>query len=245
MNNKHFGLKNLNMSPIYDRTGRPLAGKSTLQGVPRIADVYVLLDIMSSMNVHSRRENDDLRIDTAYVCPQPVPIDLAQKMRASILLLGPFLARFGKVQIPLPGGCSIGARPIGQHAMGLRSLGAHVTFESSRIVATARVGSMHSIFNLELPNVTGTESFMLAASRSERLTAIRNAARQPEIEDLAAVLQKMEIKVEGAGTSVIRIHGTSRPNPYSHRVMPDCIECGTVLIAGALLGNLLAAVRAT
>ena len=156
--------------------------KHIARGTQNRRYVYVLLDIMRSMNVHIRWEKDDLLIDTAYVCPQPVPIDLAQKMRASILLLGPFLARFGRAQIPLPGGCSIGERPIGQHVMGLRSLGAQVTFESGEIVASARVGTTQGIFNLEVPSVTGTENLMLAASQSEGLTEFRNATREPEIE---------------------------------------------------------------
>jgi UDP-N-acetylglucosamine 1-carboxyvinyltransferase len=158
-------------------------------------------------------------------------------MRASILVLGPLLARFGYAKVSLPGGCAIGARPIDQHLRGLERLGARITLEHGYVVADAPQGLRAGDVVFDMPTVTGTENLMLAAARIPGTTHLRNAACEPEIVDLAVALGRMGAQIEGAGSAHIVIRGTPDLAPYVHRVVPDRIECGTFLVAGAMAGE--------
>jgi UDP-N-acetylglucosamine 1-carboxyvinyltransferase len=154
-------------------------------------------------------------------------------MRASVLVLGPLVARFGKARVSLPGGCAIGARPVNLHIMGLEKMGAKVTIEHGYVVAEARRLKGASIY-FDIVTVTGTENLMMAAVLADGETVLENAAREPEVVDLAKALMAMGARIEGAGTDVIRIRGVERLRPMQHAVLPDRIEAGTFVIAGAI-----------
>ena len=216
-------------------------GTSVLRGVPDIADVRLMIQMMRDLGVKSYWENGTLflknSLASGLASQHPVSGDLARRMRASLLLLGPALARLGRIAVPLPGGCAIGPRPIDQHMNGLRQLGAAVMIEHEEIKATCRKGSLHGCYTFTIQTVTGTANLMMAASLSENATHLHNVAKEPEIEELAVLLQGMGVRIDGAGTSSITVRGTSQPKPYCHDLMPDRIECGTFMIAGALLGD--------
>lgn len=216
-------------------------GTSVLRGVPNITDVRLLLEMLEDLDVKSHCKHDILFLPNSIASDRArkyqVSSNLARKMRASLLLLGPCLARLGKIAIPLPGGCAIGTRPIEEHIYGLRQLGAEVMIEWEEVVANCRKGSLDGSYTFTVPTVTGTATLMLAASLSDRFTCLRNVAKEPEIEDLAKVLKSMGVRIQGAGTAKIIMQGTPRPTPYSHDMMSDRIECGTFMIAGALLGD--------
>jgi UDP-N-acetylglucosamine 1-carboxyvinyltransferase len=167
------------------------------------------------------------------------PYELVRQMRASVLVLGPLVARTGRAKVSLPGGCAIGARPIDQHLKGLEALGAKIKVEHGYVTATAsRLVGAEVVF--DLPTVTGTENLMMAAVLARGTTTLVNAAREPEVEELGCVLNKMGAHVEGAGTSVITIHGTSELDPFDHAVIADRVEAGTFMAAvGAAGGNVL------
>ena len=216
-------------------------GTSVLRGVPNIADVRLMIEMMRELGVKSCWENGTIfltnSLNSELACPHQVSGDLAGKMRGSLLLLGPALARLGRIAIPLPGGCAIGPRPIDQHIDGLRQLGAGVMIEKEEIKAICRKGSLHGCYTFAVQSVTGTANLMLAASLNENATHLHNVAKEPEIEELAILLQGMGVRIDGAGTSSITMRGISQPKPYCHDLMPDRIECGTFMIAGALLGD--------
>jgi UDP-N-acetylglucosamine 1-carboxyvinyltransferase len=157
-------------------------------------------------------------------------------MRASILVLGPLLARFGKAKVSLPGGCAIGARPIDQHLKGLEKLGAEIHIEHGYVVAAAPNGLTGAEISFDMPTVTGTENLLLAATLAKGTTVLRNCAQEPEVTDLALALTRMGAEIHGAGTHEITIHGQPSLKPFSHTVVADRIECGTFLVAGALAG---------
>jgi UDP-N-acetylglucosamine 1-carboxyvinyltransferase len=166
------------------------------------------------------------------------PYDLVRTMRASVVVLGPLVARWGRARVSLPGGCAIGARPIDQHLKGLAALGAEIRLEHGYVEATAPRGRLRgAVFTFDGQTVTGTENVMMAAALAEGETVLRNCAREPEVGDLAAALRGMGARVEGAGTDEIRIRGVASLHPISHEVIPDRIEAGTFLVAGALPGN--------
>ena len=216
-------------------------GTSVLRGVPDIADVRLLIEMMRELGVKSYWENGNLFLryspDSEPACQHQVSGDSARRMRGSLLLLGPALARLGRIAVPMPGGCAIGPRPIDQHMDGLRQLGARVIIEREEIKASCLKGSLHGCYTFTVQSVTGTANLMLAASLSEDTTHLHNVAKEPEIEELAVLLQGMGVRIEGAGTPSIRMRGISKPKPYCHDLMPDRIECGTFMIAGALLGD--------
>src|SRR5205814_8682876 len=156
-------------------------------------------------------------------------------MRASVLVLGPLVARHGHARVSLPGGCAIGARPIDQHLKGLEAMGAKITLEHGDVIARAKKLHGASIV-CDLPTVTGTENLMMAASLARGRTTIENAAREPEVEELGRVLNKMGARISGAGTSFVTIEGVERLEPVQHAIIPDRIEAGTLLIAAAMTG---------
>jgi UDP-N-acetylglucosamine 1-carboxyvinyltransferase len=209
------------------------AGKHRITNVPRLADVTTFGRILQNMGVSFERQDNDVLIDSTALTKPEAPYDLVRTMRASVLVLGPLVARMGKARVSLPGGCAIGARPINLHLMGLRKLGATVEIEHGYVVAGAKkLRGAHIYF--DTVTVTGTENIMMAASLAEGETVLENAAREPEIVDLANALIRMGAKIEGAGTDIIRIAGVEKLHPLDYSVMPDRIETGTFVIAAAI-----------
>jgi UDP-N-acetylglucosamine 1-carboxyvinyltransferase len=179
------------------------------------------------------------QVDTAPVKSFEAPYDLVKTMRASVLVLGPLTARHGRARVSLPGGCAIGARPIDQHLKGLQAMGAKI--ELAHGYVTARAKRLHgATIVFDMVTVTGTENLMMAAALAKGRTTLENAAREPEVEELARVLNKMGARIKGAGTPVISIEGVDELHPIEHTVIPDRIEAGTLLVAAAITrGNVL------
>jgi UDP-N-acetylglucosamine 1-carboxyvinyltransferase len=214
-------------------------GKHRISNVPRLADVATLGKILQNMGVSFERQNSDILIDSTGLNNPEAPYELVRTMRASVLVLGPLVARMGKARVSLPGGCAIGARPINLHLMGLEKLGARVEIEHGYVLAKAKkLRGAHIYF--DTVTVTGTENIMMAAVLAQGETVLENAAREPEVVDLANALIQMGARIEGAGTDIIRIQGVEELRPMSYSVMPDRIETGTFVIAAAITnGSLL------
>jgi UDP-N-acetylglucosamine 1-carboxyvinyltransferase len=211
-------------------------GEHRIANVPDLADVATLGKILRNMGVEFERQGRDVVLDSSGLKNPEAPYDLVRTMRASVLVLGPLTARLGKARVSLPGGCAIGARPINLHLMGLEKLGADVQIEHGYVVARARkLKGAHVCF--DTVTVTGTENIMMAAVLARGETTIENAAREPEIVDLANALVQMGAKIEGQGTAVIRVLGVEQLKPMRHTVMPDRIETGTFVIAAAITGG--------
>lgn len=207
-------------------------GKHRISNVPALADVKTLGRILQNMGVTFERQESEILIDSTLTTPE-APYELVRTMRASVLVLGPLVARMGKARVSLPGGCAIGARPINLHLMGLEKLGASVEIEHGYVLAKAkRLKGAHISF--DTVTVTGTENIMMAAVLAKGETVLEHAAREPEIVDLANALIRMGARIEGAGTDVIRIQGVDQLVPLEYTVMPDRIETGTFVIAAAI-----------
>ena len=205
----------------------------TLENVPHLRDVTTMLNLLGQMGV-SVSVDDKLGVElSASAISQAVaPYELVKTMRASVLTLGPLVARCGEARVSLPGGCAIGLRPVDQHVKGLEAMGATITIEQGDMIA--RAGRLRGArICTDLVTVTGTENLMMAATLAEGTTIIENAAREPEVVDLAACLEGMGAKIHGAGSDVIRIEGVERLHGARHRIMPDRIETGTFLVAAA------------
>ncbi|MEE8410768.1 MAG: UDP-N-acetylglucosamine 1-carboxyvinyltransferase [Myxococcota bacterium] len=212
------------------------SGESVLRGTPDLTDVRTLGALLRAMGCGLSRDGDAVKIDASAVDKPEAHYDLVRTMRASILVLGPLLARFGKARVSLPGGCAIGARPIDQHLKALERLGAEIRIEHGYVEASAsKLVGAEVVF--DVPTVGGTENLMLAASLAKGTTVLRNVAREPEIVDLATALIAMGAEIEGAGSQCITIHGRDSLKPYDHKVIPDRIELGTFLVAGAMVGD--------
>jgi UDP-N-acetylglucosamine 1-carboxyvinyltransferase len=218
------------------------SGTSVLQGVPDLADVRAFTQVLEHMGLRAKRAGDALELDASSIGQYEAPRELARTMRASILVLGPLVARFGAAKVFLPGGCAIGARPIDQHLKALGRLGAKIELEHDYVLASAPKGLCGAEVVFDMPTVTGTENLLLAATLARGTTVLRNCARDPEVVDLVTALCAMGADIEGAGTHEITIHGRAELQPYTHRVIADRIECGTFLIAGALAGDPLTVV---
>jgi UDP-N-acetylglucosamine 1-carboxyvinyltransferase len=212
-------------------------GPVTISNVPHLHDVTTTMELLGQMGV-------ELVIDERmkiHVDPRPAknyfaPYDLVKTMRASILVLGPLVARFGEAVVSLPGGCAIGSRPVDLHLKGLQALGAEVSVENGYIKARAK-RLRGARINMDLVTVTGTENLMMAAALAQGTTIIENAAQEPEVVDLANCLNAMGAKIEGAGTATLVIEGVERLSGTSYEVLPDRIETGTFLVAGAITGG--------
>lgn len=205
--------------------------------VPHLQDVTTMIELLGRMGVTvTVDERMNVEVD-ARTLRQPVaPYDLVKTMRASILVLGPLLARFGQADVSLPGGCAIGARPVNIHVAGLQAMGAEISIENGYIRARAsRLRGARLV--LDTVTVTGTENLMMAATLADGQTVLENAAREPEVIDLADFLNAMGAKVRGAGTDTIVIDGVERLHAAEYRVLPDRIEAGTYLVAGAITGG--------
>jgi len=211
-------------------------GWNTYTNVPNLKDIQSTKDLLSNLGARLETDGDTVRIDAGGVCNHEAPYDLVRKMRASILVLGPLVARLKKARVSLPGGCAIGARPINLHLKGLAGLGARIELKHGYVEAAADRLKGEEIY-MDIPTVTGTENLMMAAVLAEGITVLRNAAREPEIIALADVLKRMGAKIEGAGTSVITIEGVSVLEPVSVTIIPDRIEAGTFMVSAALTGG--------
>jgi len=208
-----------------------------LKNVPHLKDVTTTIELLAQMGgVVGLADQFTIEVDSSGVNRQEAPYDLVKTMRASVLVLGPLLARFGKARVSLPGGCAIGARPVDQHLRGLAALGARVSIESGYIVAEGRDLRGARIV-LDTATVTGTENIMMAAVAATGVTRIENAAQEPEVVDLANCLNSMGADVRGAGTNTIDIHGGKPLSGYDYSVLPDRIEAGTFLVAATMTGG--------
>lgn len=206
-----------------------------LSNVPHLQDVTTTIEVLNCMGAQiTVGDQQTLEIDTTTVNSLTAPYELVRTMRASILVLGPLLAKFGEAEVSLPGGCAIGQRPVDLHIEGLRKLGAEVEVENGYIHAKCkRLQGTRLVF--DMVTVTGTENLMMAAALAEGTTVIENAAREPEVVDLANFINAMGGKIRGAGTAVIEIEGVEKlSQPADYRILPDRIETGTYLIAGAI-----------
>jgi UDP-N-acetylglucosamine 1-carboxyvinyltransferase len=213
------------------------ADELRIENIPLVNDIFTTRRLLREHGVEVNLEGDHVaRLRAAKISSFEAPYDLVKTMRASVLVLGPLLARGGRARVSMPGGCAIGARPINLHIKGFEKLGAQVRTEHGYVEAVAdRLVGAEIVF--DKITVTGTENLMMAASLAEGRTTLENAAREPEITDLAELLNKMGAKIEGAGTPTITIHGVPALHGTTHRVIPDRIEAGTFLIAGALTGG--------
>jgi len=210
-----------------------------LSNVPRLHDVATMLKLLRQMGVAAEQPDAaeaTVSLDASKVTRKEAPYDLVKTMRASILVLGPLVARFGEARVSLPGGCAIGTRPVDQHIKGLQALGAEITVEHGYIVARA-TRLKGARVTTDMVTVTGTENLLMAASLAEGETVLENAAQEPEIPDLAEMLIAMGARIEGHGTSRIRIEGVRELHGVSHRTIPDRIEVGTFLCAVAAAGG--------
>lgn len=207
-----------------------------LSNVPDLKDIGTMLGLLQQMGVQVSRQGDRVSLNAGNLHNPVAPYELVKTMRASILVLGPLSARCGEARVSLPGGCAIGARPVEQHIKGLQAMGTEVGVEHGYVQArTSRLRGAH-LFT-DMVTVTGTENLMMAACLAQGETIIENAAREPEVVDLAQCLVSMGARISGAGTDVIRIQGVDRLHGARHRVMPDRIETGTFLCAAAITGG--------
>ena len=208
----------------------------TFTNVPRLNDVNTLLRLLEQMGVRVSRDGDAVTLDASGVDKPMASYEMVKTMRASILVLGPLVARFGEAQVSLPGGCAIGARPVDQHIKGLQAMGAAVSVEHGYVHAKVPRLKGARLFT-DMVTVTGTENLLMAATLAEGETVLENAAQEPEVTDLAEMLIKMGAKIEGHGTSRIRIQGVATLHGCTHQVVADRIEAGTFLCAVAATGG--------
>lgn len=240
--------------------GKPLAGEVSISGaknaalpilcaallsadsvllanVPRLKDVDTMLSLLQRLGVTITRDgHEGVALCAAHLDSLEAPYEMVKTMRASILVLGPLLARFGQARVSLPGGCAIGQRPVDQHIRGLQALGAEITIEHGYVVARAK-RLQGAVIRTDMVTVTGTENLMMAAVLAQGTTVLENAAREPEVVDLAHLLIKMGAKITGHGTDRIVIEGVERLHGATHEVMPDRIEAGSFLCAVAATGG--------
>jgi UDP-N-acetylglucosamine 1-carboxyvinyltransferase len=208
-------------------------GEHQFDNVPMLKDIESTAELLKSLGCESHREVNKFTVVVNKLTSHEAHYDLVRKMRASILCLGPILAKYGEAVVSLPGGCAIGTRPIDLHLDAMRTLGAEIELKDGYVLAKAKKLKGATVF-FEKTTVGGTENLMMAATLAEGTTLIENAAKEPEIVDLANYLNKMGAKITGHGTSVIKIEGVDKLIPAKHSIMPDRIEAGTLLIAGAM-----------
>jgi UDP-N-acetylglucosamine 1-carboxyvinyltransferase len=228
------GSKNATLPQIAAALLAP--GRSVFRGVPDLADIRTLGRLLGNMGARVERDGTTLQVDAEQVAKPEAPYELVKTMRASVLVLGPLVARFGRARVSLPGGCAIGARPIDQHLKGLQLLGARIELAHGYVEATAaRLRGARILF--DLPTVTGTENLMMAAALAEGETVLENCAREPEVVALAEALNAMGARIGGAGSSIITVGGVTSLRPMDLQVIPDRIEAGTLLAAAMITGG--------
>ena len=212
-------------------------GPLVIDNVPHLQDITTTMGLLGIMGVQLVvGEKMQVEADASKLNSVCAPYELVKTMRASILVLGPLLARFGEAEVSLPGGCAIGSRPVNLHIKGLEAMGAEISIDAGYIKAKAKRLKGARIF-MDMVSVTGTENLMMAATLADGTTTIENAAREPEVVDLANCLNSMGAKVSGAGTDMITVEGVERLGGGHHRIIPDRIETGTYLVAGAVTGG--------
>jgi UDP-N-acetylglucosamine 1-carboxyvinyltransferase len=211
-------------------------GRHRLCNIPHLRDIETIKRIMSKLGVTFKNEEGVLEVNSDSLKGCEAPYDLVKTMRASVLLLGPLLARYGRARISLPGGCAIGARPINLHLKALVAMGVDMYLDRGYVNAEVDRLKGADIF-FDIPTVTGTENIMMAAVTANGRTVLGNAAKEPEVQDLARMLRAMGADIEGDGTDVITIRGVRHLKPAKHTIIPDRIEAGTFLIAGAMTGG--------
>lgn len=210
-------------------------GETIIRNVPQLGDVRTMCRLLGMMGAEVQ-ESSALKVNTSRLNSFEAPYELVKTMRASVVVLGPLVARYGRARVSLPGGCAIGARPIDMHLAGLRAMGAEVDLKQGYVEARAR--RLHGAdIVFRQPTVTGTENLMMAAVLASGRTTMENAAREPEVEELARMLNKMGAVVRGAGTSTITVEGVDELRPVEHAIIPDRIEAGTFMVAAALTGG--------
>jgi len=230
------GAKNA-VLPILAASLLATEGESVITDVPALDDVMTIQEVLASLGAKKQYNQETMRISVPQITSTEAPYELIRKMRASFLVMGPLLARVGRVKISLPGGCAIGSRPIEQHLKGFEAMGAIINLEHGAIEATCPNGLQGAKIYLDVASVGATENIIMAASLANGTTVIENAAREPEIVDLANYINAMGGKVRGAGTGIIRIEGVQSLKGAHHQVIPDRIEAGTYMIAAAITGG--------
>ncbi len=217
-------------------------GASRLRNVPALRDIETTAALLRFLGRGITIEAPEVRVDAGSNIKPEAPYELVKQMRASILVLGPLLARFGRAKVSLPGGCAIGARPVDQHLKGLEAMGASIRLERGYVHAEGPGGGGRlrgAEVYFDIPTVTGTENLMMAAALAKGRSTLVNCAREPEVEELGRVLNKMGVEVTGAGTDIIHVVGVDRGelDPFDHAIIPDRIEAGTYLVAAAATGG--------
>ena len=212
-------------------------GESVIHNVPEISDVDLMARVLEGLGARITREGHTVRIDASDITSVETPYELVAQMRASIVVLGPLVARFGRARVAMPGGCNIGSRKIDMHLHGLEHLGAEIAFEHGYIDALAPGGLTGSQVILDFPSVGATENLLMASVLASGTTVIDNAAREPEIGDLVDMLVSMGARISGRGSSTLEVTGVERLEPTEHTTIGDRIEAGTFLVAGALTGG--------
>ena len=209
---------------------------SKLVNVPALSDVETINNVLTTLNadVTYKKDENAVVVDATKTLNEEAPYEYVSKMRASILVMGPLLARLGHAIVALPGGCAIGSRPIEQHIKGFEALGAEIHLENGNIYANAKDGLKGTSIHLDFPSVGSTQNIIMAASLAKGKTLIENAAKEPEIVDLANYINEMGGRITGAGTDTITINGVESLHGVEHAIIPDRIEAGTLLIAGAI-----------
>jgi UDP-N-acetylglucosamine 1-carboxyvinyltransferase len=210
-------------------------GDNQFFNIPQLRDIKTISKMLSELGAQVSGE-ENVKINASNLHSYEAPYDLVKTMRASILVLGPLLARFGKAKVSLPGGCAIGSRPVDLHLKALEHMGVSITLKEGYIQAECKKTRGAKIY-FDVSTVTGTENIMMVASLSKGTTVLENAAKEPEVEELAQVLNKMGARIEGAGTDVITIEGVDTLHAVEHTVMPDRIEAGTYMIAAGITGG--------
>jgi UDP-N-acetylglucosamine 1-carboxyvinyltransferase len=230
------GAKNA-VLPVIAATLLASEGKSVIYDVPALSDVYTISEVLRYLNAEVTMEENKITVDASRELRLEAPFEYVRKMRASVLVMGPLLARHGRARVALPGGCAIGSRPIDQHLKGFEAMGASVKVGNGFIDAEVNGKLRGAKIYLDFPSVGATENIMMAAVLAEGTTVIENCAKEPEIVDLANFLNAMGAKVRGAGTGTIRIEGVTKLHGTTHTVIPDRIEAGTFMVAAAITGG--------
>ena len=228
------GSKNAALPILF--TSILASGRHEIRNVPGLRDINTSIHLLETLGARVEGRSGTIWVDTSGLDQVEATYDLVKTMRASVLVLGPLLARFGRSRVSLPGGCAIGARPIDQHLKGLAAMGAEIRLSHGYVEAEAKTLRGARI-HFDLSTVGGTEHLLMTAALAKGETVLENAAREPEIAELAEVLNGMGARIEGAGTDTIRVLGVEQLAPMSHRVMPDRIEAGTFMIAAAITGG--------
>jgi UDP-N-acetylglucosamine 1-carboxyvinyltransferase len=233
------GAKNA-VLPVIAATLLASEGKSIIRDVPQLSDVYTINEVLRYLNAEVTFDGSKITVDASRELLIEAPFEYVRKMRASVLVMGPLLAREGKARVALPGGCAIGSRPIDLHLKGFEAMGAKVRVGNGFIEAEVKDRLQGAKIYLDFPSVGATQNIMMAATLAKGTTTIENVAKEPEIVDLANILNEMGAVVKGAGTGTIRIEGVERMYAADHAIIPDRIEAGTFMIASAITkGNVL------